>query len=359
MAIDALHQVAEALADDAHRGEVAWRRCDVALRTGDFEATQHWAREALALAAGAGDVALRLRAQHRLAAASRSLGDVEGGKAVALAGLTDARTHGLRNMEGLFLNSLCGFAEAEQDLEASVATARQLLALDRALGDRRGEAFTLINLGSAWHALGANADAQAHLEQGLQVARAVGERNPEPYALLALSQCALRMGQAEAAARHARAALDLARGMQAPLVEAHAWCRLGEAARALRNAAQAVAAFEQSRLIASEKGYACEHDAAAGLAECALDDGDAPGALAVLTSALRDLATGGTLDGAEHPLWNLWVCWRALHRAGDARAAAVLGAAREQVQQRAARISDVALRDSFMRIPEHAAILGA
>ena len=91
IAIDGLHEIAEALADDVRRGEVAWRRCDIALRTSDFEATQRWAQEALRLAARQCSVELLLRAQHRLAAALRALGDVAGGKAAASIGLTESR----------------------------------------------------------------------------------------------------------------------------------------------------------------------------------------------------------------------------------------------------------------------------
>ena len=187
----------------------------------------------------------------------------------------------------------------------------------------------------------------------------MGERNPEPYALLALSQSALRAGEADTAAHCAHAALELARSMQAPLVEAHAWCRLGEAQQARGYSAEAVAAFEQSRGIAADRGYPCEHDAAVGLAVCALDANDVAGAFAALTLALEHLAAGGSFDGTEHPLWNRWVCWRVLERAGDARARAVLTAARKELEWRAERIADATLRDGYMRIPEHSAIMDA
>jgi hypothetical protein len=90
--------------------------------------------------------------------------------------------------------------------------------------------------------------------------------------------------------------------MQAPLVETHAWCRLGEAERARQRTAEAKAAFTQSRRIAAEKGYACEHDAAGGLAACALDGGDVAAALEVLEQALEHVTAGGRFAGAEHPL---------------------------------------------------------
>lgn len=148
--------------------------------------------------------------------------------------------------------------------------------------------------------------------------------------------------------------------MQAPLVEAHAWCRLGEAEQALRHGPAAQAAFEQSRRISAEKGYACEHDAAVGLAACALDAGDIERALAALARALEHLAAGGGFEGAEHALWNQWVCWQALDLAGDDRATPTLAAAHDELQRRAARIADPALRQGFLqRIPEHGAIARA
>jgi hypothetical protein len=49
-----------------------------------------------------------------------------------------------------------------------------------------------------------------------------------------------------------------------------------------------------------------------------------------------------------------------LHRAGDARAAGVLSRAHADLQARAARIGDAALRESFLnRISEHRAVVAA
>jgi hypothetical protein len=56
---------------------------------------------------------------------------------------------------------------------------------------------------------------------------------------------------------------------------------------------------------------------------------------------------------------NCWDCCQVLQRAADTRATVVLAAAREELQRRAERINEKALLDSFLRIPEHAAIVNA
>ena len=69
----------------------AWRRCDLALRTGDFRSGDSFARQAMAFAERAGDLTLRLRAQHRLASALAQLGDLAQAKVLAQGGLAEVR----------------------------------------------------------------------------------------------------------------------------------------------------------------------------------------------------------------------------------------------------------------------------
>src|SRR5436309_16133259 len=104
--IAALSRLADALGDDRRRSEVAWRRSDIAMRTGEFRAMESAAREAMSLAERAGDGVMKLRAQQHLASARALLGDLPAGKALAQDGLAASRSLQLRDVESLFLNTL-------------------------------------------------------------------------------------------------------------------------------------------------------------------------------------------------------------------------------------------------------------
>ena len=93
--IAALQSLADALDDDRRRSEVAWRRSDIAMRTGEFRAMESAAREAMSLAERVGDDVMKLRAQQHLASALGLLGDVAAGKALAQDGLAVSRSLGL------------------------------------------------------------------------------------------------------------------------------------------------------------------------------------------------------------------------------------------------------------------------
>jgi tetratricopeptide (TPR) repeat protein len=348
------------LDDDNRRGEVAWRRSDIAMRTADYSTQESAARESMALAERAGNGVLGLRAQHRLALALCKLGDVSAGTDLALDGLAAARAQGLRRVEALFFNVLVFIASMQDDLLLTLETNQQQLLIDRELGDRRFEAATLGNLGYAWLAFGERMQAQRHLEEGLRLMRAIGDRASEPYPLISLSQLAFWQGDDALALAHAQSALDIASAVQDPHNEAIALCWLGHAELALGRQAAAAAAFERASAVALANNAVSKHDAAAGLARVALARGDVAGALLAVEGLLAHLAGGGTLVGTESPQLIRLSCHQVLVRAGDPRAAEVLATAHTELKARAATITDAALRHSFLNnIPEHREIVAA
>ena len=357
--IQELQHIADWLDDDIRRGEAAWRRSDIALRTADYRNMESAARQAMDLAERTGSVELRLRAQHRLAGALRNLGDPAAGKALAQDGLAAARTQALRAVEARFLNTLSVIAAAQDDLMAMLEIEQQILHIGRELGDRRFEASALGNIGSSWLNLGERAKARRHLEEGLKLTRAVGDRAAEPNPLFGLSQLALWEGDDTLALAHAQAALDIAVSVRDPLNEAIALCLLGNAELALGRHAQASAAFQRAHEVALAIDHVQRHDASAGLARVALAQGDIAVALRNVDALLVQLNDGVSVDGTDAQLISV-TCFQVLARTGDARAASVLGAAHAKLQAKAATISDTELRRSFLNgIPEHREFVAA
>jgi tetratricopeptide (TPR) repeat protein len=353
--IDALSELAEALNDDRKRCEVATRRCNFFMRTGNFVATRDAARDAVELAQRCGAVALGLRAQQRLAVALTYLGDVSAGSILAREGLEKAQACGDRGLEALFLNALSVIADSQSDQVASLQWDERDLAINRAIGNQRNEAIAMTNLGNGWLALGEHRKARHHLEGSLQLARAVGDRGTQPNTLNALSIVALRTGNAPEALALAQAALDLSNDVGNPDFATIALGSLGKAHLALAQLAAAKLAFEHACALAARSVGACDLDARAGLAYVAFLEGDTDTALQIVESLLSRSDGGETLDGAESACLIRLTCWQVLAQVGDARAPPLLDASYRKVMDAADSISDASVRHNFLQeVPEHA-----
>ncbi len=358
--IDALQALAEALDDDSRRAEVAWRRSNIAMRTGDFHAMQDAANQTIALAQHAGDPLLRLRGQHRLALAHSYLGDAASGQALAQDGLHAARALAARALEALFLNALSVIADRQADKVASLEMDQQDLLINRELGNRRNEAIALGNLGHGWLRLGEHTLARRMLEDSLRLARAISDHATQPNTLTNLSLLALRQGDDALALAHAQMALNIAVEVQSPDFEALALCALGHAELALGRYAAARAAFERASAVALRLDNATQHDASAGLARVALAQNDVPGAMQALLALLARLPERGALEGTAAPHLIRLTCHQVLARAGDVRASRLLAQAHAELLVATVSITDANLRHSFLNnIPEHRAILAA
>lgn len=357
--IDALTEIAEALADDALRADAAWRHCDLAMRKGDFHGCEVAARVAVTLAERAGAVEYGLRAMQRLVLARSFQGDHAGARSLALQGLAEAQAHGAREIEARFTNALALIATNEGDLLAQLQYAEMGLAISRDIGDRRSESIELCNLGTSLLGFGAHERAAELLEQGLKLTRACGMRASETIVLANLAELALRVGEPAHALAHAQEALTIATATQDRGAEAFAALTLGDAALALERPAEAQLAFERSRDAARAVGDRTEIHALAGLARAALASGDGARAMATTQSVLERLAGDDDVDPTQEML--VWLtCWRVLHAAADPRAEAVLRTAHGALQSRAETLGDSMLRESFLTgVPEHRAIVAA
>ncbi|MEO8123586.1 MAG: adenylate/guanylate cyclase domain-containing protein, partial [Burkholderiales bacterium] len=357
--IEALTQLAEALSDDALRAEVAWRRCDIAVRMGDFRTCESAARQAIALADRAGAIELGLRALQRLVLARTFQGDHAGARDLALQGLAGAQAHGAREIESRFTNALALIATNEGDLLAQLHFAEQGLSISREIGDLRTQSIELSNLGTTLLGFGAHAKAGKLLEEGLKLTRACGIRASETAVLANLSELALRLGEPTLALAHARDALAIATAVQDPIAEAFAALTLGDAALTLNRHADAAQAFARSRDVAHAVGDRMELHALAGLARAALARGDSDEATATVDIVLKHFATEDGANSAQEML--IWLtCWRVLRQAGDPSAAEVLSTAHAALQARAVTIGDASLRESFLSmVPENHGIVAA
>ena len=359
---DALAQLADTLADDCRRADLARRRSVRAMRMADWAAQESAARHGLACATRAGDDGLRLHALRLLAAARISQGDTQAGRALALQGLAEARSLKLHGVEARLLNVLAIAAEMQGDLVGSLDLNQQSLQAHREAGDRVNEAIALLNLGEGWLRLGDLVQARRELDAALQMVRANGDRVVEGVALANLSTLALWQGDETRALALARSALEIAVEAQARDWEVHAGLRLGSAELALGRTAEARQAYTQARAraCALETDIPWQHDASAGLARVALAEGNTAAALAALQLLLDPAAAGSALDGTDNPRLIELSCYQALAHAGDPRAVGWLDRAHAALMAQAETINDATLRQGFLHhIPHHREIVAA
>lgn len=347
-AIDELESLAEALDDDAKRGEAAWRRCDVAYATGDYASTLEAARRALAWAQRAKAVDIAMRSQQLIAAALQCLGEIAPAKEIALQALAQARANGNRAMESLLLNALSAIAGRQNDQQAGYDLDRQQLAITRELGNRKDECVALCNLGISLTAFGDLEAAQRDLEDALTLARSIGWRSTEAYVLHNLSAIALQRGDAELAQTQALASLALASQVGDRLSEAMALLRLGAAELKLDHLREAASAYARSTQVCLELKHPIALDAQAGEARVALAQGKQSQALAHVEVILSRVDVLGTLDGTDSPQLVRLSCYHVLRSAADRRAGDQLARAHGELHAEALRISDAALRNGFL-----------
>jgi class 3 adenylate cyclase len=362
--IEAMLALAEALPPgaegDARRAEAAWRRCDIADRTGDWARAEREARRALQLAERAGAEDVALRAMQRLAQALAFQGDPAAGLAIAEAGLARATALGSPVAQSRLANAMSLCAAEQGDQAASLRHDLAMLGYCRQASDRRSEAVALINAGVGYLRFGAHPQARQHLEESLQLNRTLGNRVVEGGSLAGLSELSLREGDAAAALRHAQAALDILVAADSRLYQIDALHNLGNAQLALGQWTAAQDAFERVEALARELDVSTKvPNALEGQARVALARGDLGAALSAAQRLVQYVGHGDAVAPAaalvgpeDHRIrLTLHEVWR---RARDPRAGAALVEAHRALMHEADAITDAGLRRSFLtHIPEN------
>jgi class 3 adenylate cyclase/predicted ATPase len=229
-----LEGLAEALADDGRRCEVALLRAPYAEFTGDYPAAASAARQAIQLAERIGDLESQAAGHYQLGRALSRQDDsaaalAESIQALALAQQVhiplieaktllvlgnlalnqgrpaEARAYFMdvltirqqikdRQGEGLAHNNLGGVAWSQGDFVEATTRYSESLRLSIEVGDRRSQGIALANLGNLALSQGRYVAAGDYTRQALIINRATGDRRSEAISLNNLSEIALRLG---------------------------------------------------------------------------------------------------------------------------------------------------------------------
>jgi class 3 adenylate cyclase/tetratricopeptide (TPR) repeat protein len=316
---------------------------NVALLSDPREAEQHY-RQALALFREVGDRRGEGRALNNLGIARGMQMDPGGAQRHYEQALALSRQIGDRRGEGLALMNLGLTVQGYGSFMEARARCAEALQVSEEIGDRYNQSGLLGNLGDVLRDLGAYEEAWSYYRRALDISREVGY--PENRILYELALLCHQVGDDKAACEHARQSAQLAEQMNDTDGQAHAWTTLGNALAGLGDFGPAAEAYRQAMELRRQMAYLTLQPQA-GLASALLAVGDVAQARDLVDEILPTLEEN-TVQGLAEPLRVYLTCYQVLRASDDPRASAVLAAGYRILQERAARITDEALRRSYL-----------
>jgi tetratricopeptide (TPR) repeat protein len=207
-------------------------------------------------------------------------------------------------------------------------------------------------LGRNAFALGDLDRATQHFERGLELGRVLDSPASKSRALTGLGQVALARNDGPGAESATKLALQLVEDAGRRPLATRARIVLGQSQERIGRAFEARATFQRARSDSLEMGLPfiyCE--AAAGLANVSLMDGDVSGAGAFAADAF-DYLVDHSLAGCDNPAWVVLACYGAFSANGDIRAQEAVRKGAEIMLERAETL-DAASRKRYFESHPH------
>jgi class 3 adenylate cyclase/tetratricopeptide (TPR) repeat protein len=343
--------------DDLRLAEALYRQGNLLESQGDYPGAFEAYDAAVEAARRAGDARLEALVLAIKGIGQNRMGLGAGARASAEAAL--ALAPGLDEQSAIRVtNNVAVYFIESGDLAAAARLHQDVVDKARRLGDRSGMTNALTNLGYSYAMLGMFEQARAALEDGLQIAWAIDMRREGNYVLLNLGLVFWRCGQADLARG---ALLQAVAGLEA--VGDLFGCAAGLAYLGLVSELDldwetAGRLHQQAREKFARLGVdGYTVDALAGIARCALAQGDHQTGRQSVEQVWGYLQEKGP-QGLEFPIWVFLTCAQVFAALGDGeKRQAALRQGNRELQQRAAKISDAAWRQSFLEnVAEHRAI---
>ncbi len=322
----------------------------VRLQQGDYADAEPHFQRALEIYRQSGDQRGEAQALSNLGSAAYQQRHLSGAQTFHEQALKLRRAIGDRAGQGSSLLNLATAARDSGDYGQAEAWFESALQIQRETGNRWDEVNTWNDLGILHEELGNLQRARECLQRGLAVSTLIGDEAGRAYVLSNLGLVLFDQGDTEAATTGWLEGLALARDQQDKALESGFLSYLGELCWQTGDYAGAADYAAQALALRQAQGRsALAVDDLCTLALVELARGDMPGALVRAREALDALqACQG--EGPERPQRDYWACYRVLEAGGDAGGGrAALRAAYDWVLARAGRISDPALRQSFLK----------
>lgn len=324
--------------------------CGLALwRRGELEEARPPLIKALELARDQNDKAGEATGLHHLGTISYNFGNLNDAQH-----FLEQALHLRRNLEELSaqaasLTNLVAVYHALGDYSRSERSAQEALTIYKKIGDRRAEATVLNNLAGIHHALGHLYTARQEHQQALSLYQALDNRMGESLAANNLALVLHDLGKHEEASRYAARALEIDRTIGDKIGQGYSLTTLGLALEGFEHWSEAAAAYEEAKVIRQQIGqHSYAMDDVAGLARIALRQNNLTKAVSLAAEANEWLTEHGS-EGMEHPL-RLYLTLAEVQRANGRfmESKQMLQAAMRMVHEQAERISEEAVRKSFL-----------
>ena len=140
------------------------------------------------------------------------------------------------------------------DLLAAIDKYRAALVSWRRLGERRGEAQTLLSLGSVSHNLSRSSEALDYYAQALSIWRALGDRGKEAQTLSGMGWTHYSIGELQEALQNYVQALPIRRELKDLRGQAQTLTTIGQIYRSVGEPLQAINNFDQALSLARQAG---------------------------------------------------------------------------------------------------------
>jgi len=386
--LHALEALVNDLDDDRKRAEVALRRANYGIVTGNYLEAMEAAQRGIRLARAVQDARSEVSGHLLWGQALWDHGDYQSSRTRLEQALALARTAQLRQGEVDSLRWL-GYACIYQDdfagarihcqqalriyremgdlvgegwaleivghaalfqwaFDEAKVYYRQSLRIRREIGDQVNEGWGLLYLGIVFNCLGDYGRSRDFCEQGLHILREVSHPRGQCSALMLPGEVSHHLGDDKAARKYSEQAILVGQDAGDRSTSAGAMVVLGHALANLGHLTEAADAYRQALTLRRRLD---EHGRAsvplAGLARLCLAQGEIAHAQAHVKEILGYLETGN-LGRVIEPLRVYLTCYWVLEAAGDPRADHILEEAHSLLQDRAARISDEEERRSFL-----------
>ncbi|HZU86932.1 MAG TPA: tetratricopeptide repeat protein [Anaerolineaceae bacterium] len=231
----------------------------------------------------------------------------------------------------------------------------QSLSIKQTIGERVQVGQSLNNLGFNDLMLGDFVHAAERFESALVISRELNRRAAQVTNLDNLAMLYLFQENAQCARPYAEEALRIASEINSPQEKAGALSMMAQVLVSLEQFDQAISLYRQAETIyrASQIQPALL-EIQAGLVRALLGS-DLPQAKDLAESVWSAIqATPQLASGTDQPFLLYWTCYQVFQAAKDERATQVLDIAHQLLQESAARISNPALRSSYLEnIPIH------
>jgi len=341
--------------------------------TGDFRGALHYLQQSLQISREIDAAPLQARTLCNIGLSSNALGEVE--QALEYYQKSYEILVSIEDFDGqsdvLRLMGIARFRHG--DLEDSLDLAKKSLKLSRDLGDRPGQCKSLNNVGTAVFRLGLKEEAAGYFDEALDMASGIGDRVVESLALSNLGRIRLEEEREAEACALFEKALEISREVGDTEGEGDAMSLLGQVLSMMGRPEAAIGYLDAALDILERTGdEASRAEASALLAGVLVDSSPTPAniqrSMLLIDQAERSISPM-VYDAPSRHLMIAQACRRLSllflesddrRRQLEARYRMHVRQAQEGLEESAARLTDPALRKSFLeRIGAHRAILAA